>query len=81
MTTITRHAYVNTRSEAGSPEEVVLDSKDVIYALSWTNYYGNPSYTLYLKNGDCLFCVDDYGCMNDLNHISLRFVQRKKDLF
>ena len=78
---IERYAHVNTSSEAGSPEKVVLDSDDVTQAFSWTNGFGNPSFTLYLKNGDCLFCVDDYGCMNDLNHISLRFVQRKKDLF
>ena len=33
MTTITRYAYVNTRSEAGRPEKVVLDSSDVTQAF------------------------------------------------
>lgn len=78
---IERHAYINTSSEAGRPTKIVFDSDDVEQAYVWTNGYGNPSYTLYLKNGDCLFCVDDYGCMNDIGHIREKTVTRKKDLF
>ena len=65
---------------AGSPELVEFDSNDVKQAYVWVNYYGNPSYTLYLEDGTSLYCVDDYGCMNDLP-ISAKTVQRKKDLF
>ena len=77
---ITRHAYINTRSEAGKPEKIEFDSNEVTRAYVWTNFYGNPSYTLFLDNGTMLFCVDDYGCENDLN-IRAITVPRKKDLF
>ena len=77
---IQRHAYIDTSSEAGRPEKVEFDSEEVTGAYVWSNFYGNPSYTLYLNDGRCLFCVDDYGCMNDLS-ISAKTVQRKKDLF
>jgi len=77
---ITRHAYVNTSSQAGMPERIEFDSDQVIQAYVWINYYGNPSYSLYLNDGRCLFCVDDYGCMNDIK-VYAKPVQRKKDLF
>jgi len=77
---ITRHAYKNTNSEAGRPEKIEFDSDDVGRVYAWTNSYGNPSYTLYLEDGTCLFCVDDYGCLNNISaHVT--FVTRKKDLF
>jgi len=78
---ISRYAYKNTSNSSGRPELVEFDSDDVTQAYVWVNYYGNPSYTLYLKDGTSLFCVDDYGCMNGINHLSARTVQRKKDLF
>jgi len=78
---ITRHAYINTSSEAGRPTKIGFDSELITAIYSWTNGYGNPSYTFYLSSGDCLFLVDDYGAMNDVYHISPRFVSRKKDLF
>lgn len=77
---IERYAYVNTSSEAGHPEKIVFDSGDVTSAFVWVNYCGNPSYTLYLKDGRSLLCVDDYGCMNDIP-LTAQTVQRKKDLF
>ncbi len=78
---IKRYAYLNTQSMAGKPKHIELDSTDVTSAYCWVNFYGNPSYTLYLENGDFLYCVDDYGCMNDINHINAKTVARKKDLF
>jgi hypothetical protein len=78
---IERYAYINTASMAGKPEKVEFNSEDVRAAYVWTNSFGNPSYTLYLEDDTCLYLVDDYGAMNDINHISPRFVQRKKDLF
>lgn len=81
MMQITRRAYINTSSEAGDPTRITFDSNDVKQAYVWSNSYGNPSYTLYLDNGDCLFLVSDYGAMNGIRHISARTVHRKKDLF
>ena len=77
---IYRYAYKNTSSSAGMPEKVEFDSDDVTQAFVWVNYYGNPSYTLYLKNGSFLYCVDEYGGMNDIP-LTAKTVQRKKDLF
>lgn len=78
---IERYAYINTSSERGRPSKVIFDADSVKWAFVWTNGYGNPSYTLYLEDGSCLFLVDDYGAMNDINHLSAKIVRRKKDLF
>lgn len=75
-----RRAYLNTHSEAGRPEYIEFNPQDVIRATVWVNSWGNPTYMLHLENGDTLLCVDDYGAMNNLNHISARSVNRKKDL-
>jgi len=39
--TITRYAYINTRSAAGRPTKVEFEPSDVIDVRCWTNYYGN----------------------------------------
>ena len=78
---ITRYEYKNTRSMAGKAEKHTFNSMDVSSAYCWVNSWGNPSYTLYLNNGDFYYLVDSYGAMNDINHISARTVPRKKDLF
>ncbi|MCK4870782.1 MAG: hypothetical protein KAS93_06705 [Gammaproteobacteria bacterium] len=78
---VERYAYVNTSSEAGDGEKVTFNPDDVTRAFCWTNMYGNPTYSLFLEDGTTLLLVDDYGAMNDINHISARTVQRKKDLF
>ena len=77
---ITRYAYLNTSSQAGRPTEFTFNSEDVTRAYVWVNYYGNPTYSLFLKDGTSLLLVDDYGAMNDINHISAKTVTRKKDL-
>ena len=78
---IERYAYINTSSQAGRGEKVNFNSDDVTQAYVWVNYYGNPTYSLFLEDGTSLLLVDDYGAMNDINHISAKSVQRKKDLF
>ena len=78
---IERYAYINTSSAAGKGEKVTFESDDVTQAYVWVNYYGNPTYSLFLKDRTSLLLVDDYGAMNDINHISAKTVQRKKDLF
>lgn len=77
---ITRYGYINTLSEAGRPSKLVFPSANVTHATVWTNHYGNPTTRLYLEDGTTIMCVDDYGVMNDIHHISPVFVQRKKDL-
>ena len=76
---ITRYAYRDTLSEAGSPNYYKIDPKTVTHAYVWLNSYGNPTYTLYTDEAFYM-CVDDYGAMNNINHISAQTVQRKKDL-
>lgn len=78
--TITRRGYINTHSEAGRPEPVTFKADSVIRSSVWINSYGNPTHMLYLDNGDTLLCVDDYGAMNNIYHISARTVTRRKDL-
>ena len=78
---IERYAYINTSSQAGSGERVTFEANDVRQAYVWVNCYGNPTYSLFLEDGTSLLLVDDYGAMNDINHISAKTVQRKKDLF
>jgi len=78
---IERYAYLNTGSQAGRPNKIVFDADTVRQAYVWVNYYGNPTYSLFLEDGTSLLLVDDYGAMNDINHISAKTVQRKKDLF
>jgi hypothetical protein len=74
--------YKNTKSEAGSPERVLVNLDEVRHATVWVNYYGNPSYMLYLENGDTLFLVDEYGIDRSCFSRScvVRTVSRKKDL-
>lgn len=79
--TITQYGYPNTLSEAGKPSRKDFKPSDVTHATVWTNFYGNPTYRLYFKNGDTLLCVDDYGAMNGLQHLSAMTVQRRKHLW
>lgn len=78
---VERYAYINTSSSAGKGEKFTFNPDDVTQAYVWVNSFGNPTYSLFLKDGTTLLLVDDYGAMNDINHISARTVQRKKDLF
>ena len=78
---LTRYAYINTKSQAGEPEKVEFEPKQVNHAYVWSNSFGNPTYTLYLDDGRRLLCVDDYGAMNGIDHITARRVSRRKDLF
>ena len=79
--TITRYAYINTRSAAGRPTKVWIEPSDAIDVRCWFNSYGNPSYTFRLKGGFILFMVDDYGAENGIRHVRRTVVPRKHDLF
>lgn len=57
-----------------------IDPNDVISARVWVNMYGNPSHGFIMSDGTHYLIEDDYGAMNDINHLSLQFVSRKKDL-
>ena len=72
--------YKNTSSTRGGPTEYHIDPQDVIRANVWFNVYGNPSYGLWMSNGDTYLLIDDYGGMNQLGHLTRHHVRRKKDL-
>lgn len=67
--TVQRYAYKNTHSTAGRPVEydiVVADIRDI---YKWNNLYGNPNYYFVMNDGTFYRLVDDYGALNDLNHM------------
>ena len=80
-THITRFAYVNTTSQAGRPTEVTIPVAEVLRLSKWSNYYGNPSYVIHMRNGETYLLVDDFGGDNDLRSKPIAFVTRRKDLF
>lgn len=82
---ITRHAYLDTHSEAGSPTKYEINVADITGVNSWTNSYGNPTFMIYTTEAETgkshtYLCVDDYGAMNDIGHIYRNTVNRRKDL-
>lgn len=77
---IVRYAYRNTLSEAGSPERYLIDTSQIVAAYVWVNSYGNPTYSFIMREGTTYLMVDDYGAMNDVNHLSARTVRRRKEL-
>lgn len=78
---VNRYAYKNTSSSAGSGIRYDIETDDIVHINKWYNYYGNPSYNYFMRNGDNYYLVDDYGAMNDIGHMSAHEVSRKKDLF
>ena len=76
----TIYAYKNTRSYRGSPTEYQIVPQDVIRANVWVNCYGNPYYGLWMSDGTTYLLIDDYGGMNQLDHLTPRRVTRKKGL-
>jgi hypothetical protein len=80
-TEISRFGYKNTASSAGKPENFKVMTDDIVSVNCWFNSYANPSYCLHLADDSTIFCVDDYGCMNNINHLNRTVVKRKKDLF
>jgi hypothetical protein len=67
--------------------EVFTDGKrdtrnydDITRLNVWVNYYGNPSYGVYLSTGEKLLLVDDYGFCTSYAPVRLAVVKRKKDL-
>ena len=74
------HGYKNTSSSKGSPVKYEIKALDIIRVNVWFNMYGNPSYGFIMSNGDTYLLIDDYGAMNDVDHLSRRNVNRKKDL-
>ena len=79
-TLITRTGRVNSRKKSAPLETVAFAPKEVVAANKWYNSLGNPSFVLYLKDGRELFLMDDYGAMNDIDHLFATTVKRKKDL-
>ena len=75
-----RHSYTNTASNAGSPQRVTVDARQIDRVATWTNAYGNPSYVYHMKDGTTHYLVDDYGAMNGINARLIR-VRRRKDMF
>jgi len=80
-TVIKRWGYKNTSSSAGKPTEFYIPVDRVRRVRVWINGNGNPSYTLLLDGGDWIYTVDDFGAMNDLGHVELIVMDRKRDLF
>ena len=74
------YGYKNTSSSAGRGKDYTIKPSEVVRANVWFNVYGNPSYGLIMSNGDTYLLIDDYGAMNQLNHLSRHNVSRKKDL-
>lgn len=81
MSIKTIYGYKNTCSSAGRGQNYEIETKDIVRANCWFNFYGNPSYVFHMENGDTYLLVDDYGAMNKVNHISRVVVKRKKDMF
>lgn len=77
---IYRYAYINTHSTRGRPERIEIEPHHVACARVWWNVHCNPTYMLYLHDGQTLLCEDDYGCMNDLGHVPLQHVKRRHQL-
>ena len=78
---IVRHGYTNRSSSAGKPTRLEMPVSCVLRIRCWVNGNGNPSYVLMLEGGDWVYLVDDFGGVNDLGHVPMRVVDRKRDLF
>lgn len=72
--------HKNTSSSAGSPKRYLVKPSDVVRANVWRDSNGNPSYGMHMKDGTTYLLIDDFGAMNDLDHIERIEVKRKKDL-
>jgi len=77
---VERYAYKNTLSEKGSPTKYKLRIKSIRNIYAWTNQWGNPSYGFIMENGDTYLLVDDYGALNDISNVPVKYVNRRKDL-
>lgn len=58
--------------------EKVIYYSDILYATMWHNSYGNPSYGVYLKNGEKIILVDNYEFAR--SKVNIIPVSRKKYL-
>lgn len=76
---ITRYGYVNTKSTAGKPKKVEIDTDWILNVRVWTNLYGNPTTAFRLTDGMTLIMVDDFGALNYVHNHPV-VVRRKKDL-
>ena len=79
--TIQRAGYYGKTSSAGMPLNLSIPVSTVLGIRRWVNSNGNPSYVLLISGNRWLYCVDDFGCENDLGHLPVQRVNRKRDLF
>ena len=77
----TIYARKNRHDFQGKSERHTIETNDIIEARVWWNVHCNPSYNFHMANGDNYVLIDDYGAMNDIDHISRKEVRRKKELF
>jgi hypothetical protein len=74
-------ARKNRHDFQGRSTKHTINTDDIISIRVWFNVHCNPSYNFVMEDGTNYILIDDYGAMNDINHISRREVRRKKDLF
>jgi hypothetical protein len=78
---ITIYARKNRNDFQGKSEKHEIETNDIYKVNCWFNVHCNPTYNYFMSNGDNYVLLDDYGAMNDIDHLSRTLVDRKKDLW
>ena len=57
-----------------------VNYSDITKLTKWNNIYGNPSFGIYLSNGNKYITIDNYEICPSYCDCNTTYVKRKKDL-
>ena len=77
----TIYARKNRNDFQCKSERYDIETTDIYKVNCWFNVHCNPNYNFIMENGDNYVLLDNYGAMNDIDHLSRTLVDRKKDLW